>query len=105
MKFHGYWVLTRANEVCIERTTFDETELDPATDWKQAWQNQDCDGSVKGYVELDAAFISAAMFLAKVEGRLLGQAEADQARQFDPSWQGNRCDITSLSQLLSSKSG
>lgn len=41
MKFPGYWVFQDYEKVAIaiKLATFHDTELDPATDWKQAWQN------------------------------------------------------------------
>lgn len=102
MKFPGYWVSADAGKVFLERATFDETELDPATNWKQAWQNQDGEGLVKGYVELDAALISAATSLARAAGHTLSQADLDQVIRFDPAWHGDRCEIQSFSDVLGS---
>ncbi len=65
MKLPGYWVAVTDGSVTITQTTFDETDLDPATDWKEAWQNQDADGPAKGYVGLKAT-------LAYVESVLSG---------------------------------
>ena len=56
MKFSGYWVLADHAKVTLDRMTFDETDLDPATNWKQAWQNQDTTTSTKGFVELKDPF-------------------------------------------------
>ena len=103
MRFPGYWVSADVDKVLLERVTFDETELDPATNWQQAWQNQDGEGQLKGYVELDAALISAATSLAKATGRTLTQTDFDQVIRFDPVWQGDRCEVKSLSHLLGSK--
>ena len=69
MKFPGYWVSHTGNKVVIEKTTFDETELDPASNWKQAWQNQTIENPSKGYVDLDAAMAYAASILAKTQGQ------------------------------------
>ena len=102
MNFPGYWVSTGEGKVLLERTTFDETELDPATNWKQAWQNQDVESQVKGYVELETALISAATSLARASGLTLSQADLDQAIRFEPVWQSDRCEIKSLSHLLGS---
>lgn len=52
MKFSGYWVSVENNKPTLECTTFDETDLDPATDWKQAWQTQDTTNSTKGFIDL-----------------------------------------------------
>lgn len=102
MKFSGYWVLTDVGKVVLKRATFDETELDPATNWKQAWQNQEDEGLVKGYVDLDAALISAATLLARADGRTLSSEEINQVTRFDPAWRGDRFEIQSLSQLFHS---
>ena len=88
-----------------ERAVFDETELDSATNWKQAWQNQDGEARCKGYVELGAALTFAAQLLAAAEGRSLGQSESELASRFDPTWVGERCEIQSLTSLLESSVG
>lgn len=100
MKFPGYWVSVSEGKVLLERVTFDETELDPATNWKQAWQNQDVESQVKGYVELEAALISAAASLARASGFTLSQSDRHQAARFEPVWQSDRYEIQSLSHLL-----
>jgi hypothetical protein len=86
-----------------EKDDFYETELDPATNWKQTWQNQDSDSPVKGYVDLDAALISAAALLANVENRSLMQSDLDKAVRYEPIWQTDDCEIRSLSHLLGSQ--
>jgi hypothetical protein len=86
-------------------SVFDETELDPATNWKQAWQNQDSAAPSKGYVELSAALTYAAQVLAAAEGRNLSQLEIELASRFDPNWVEDRCEIQSLSSLLDSSVG
>ena len=100
MKFSGYWVTVEQNKATLERTTFDETELDPATNWKQAWQNQDTTTPTKGFVELSAAFLYAAQALASAKHYALNHLEADQASKFEPDWIGDQCEIQSLSKLL-----
>lgn len=75
MKFPGYWVSMDAYKVVLQKSTFDETELDPATQWKQAWQNQDEKAQANGYVELGDALVSAATLLARAAGRALTQAD------------------------------
>jgi hypothetical protein len=102
MKFPGYWVSVDSAKIVLERAVFDETELDPATNWKQAWQNQDGEARCKGYVDLAAALTYAAQVFAAAEGRSLGQAETDLASRFDPTWVGDRCEIQSLSSMLDS---
>jgi len=105
MKFPGYWVSVDSRKAVFERTVFDETELDPATNWKQAWQNQDVEARRKGYVSLDAALWFAAQMLSAAEGRTLGQAEEELATRFNPTWVDDRCEIQSLSCLLDSAVG
>jgi hypothetical protein len=105
MKFPGYWVSVDSGRAVLERTAFDETELDPATNWKQAWQNQDGEARWRGYVDLEAALSFAAQMLSAAEGRTLGQAEEELAARFDPNWEGDRCEIRSLSCLLDSTVG
>jgi hypothetical protein len=102
MKFPGYWVSTGEGRVFLDRATFDETELDPATNWKQAWQNQAAESQVKGYVEFEAALISAATSLARASGLTLSQTDIQQVACFEPVWQSDRCEIKSLSHLLGS---
>lgn len=106
MKFPGYWVSMVEGKILLETTTFDETELDPATNWKQAWQNQAAESQVKGYVELETALIAAATSLARASGLTLSQADLQQAACFEPVWQSDRYEIQSISHLLASnKSG
>lgn len=105
MKFPGYWVSVDFGKAVLERTVFDETELDPATNWKQAWQNQDGEARCKGYVDLEAALSFAAQMLSAAEGRPLGQPDMELATRFDPNWVGDRCEIQSLSCLLNSAVG
>lgn len=102
MNFPGYWVYMSEGKVFLERGTFDETELDPATNWKQAWQNQAAESQAMGYVELETALTSAATLLAGASGLTLSQTDLDQALHFDPVWQGDRCEIESISHLLGS---
>ena len=103
MKFSGYWVSVEQDKATLERTTFDETDLDPATNWKQAWQNQDTTTSTKGFVELTDALLCAAQALASASGNSLSQSDEAQASKFEPEWINDRCEIRSLSQLLDSK--
>lgn len=90
------------DKVFLERTTFDETDLDPATNWRQAWQNQALESQVEGYVELDAALISAATSLARSDGLTLAPTDIDQAIRFYPVSQRNCYEIQSISHFLGS---
>jgi hypothetical protein len=100
MKYPGYWVTKEDHGVSISHYTFDETELDPSTHWTQAWQNQDPESWVGGYLSLEAAQLAAARFLAKSEGVLLSPAVFERARRFSPTWDNDRCGIASLSQMV-----
>ena len=95
MKFSGYWVSIENNKATLERTTFDETDLDPATNWKKAWQNQDTTNSTKGFVELAEALSYAAQAIASSSGNLLSQSDLVKASQFEPQWIGDHCEIHS----------
>lgn len=59
MKMPGYWVAKTEEGVSLTHTLFDETDLDPATEWKEAWQNQDPDAAVRGFVPIEAALAHA----------------------------------------------
>lgn len=100
MKFPGYWVHVEQGKAVLERTTFDETELDPATGWKQAWQNQDAEAPTKGFIELKEALACAAQKIASASGHSLSQAEMDQVGRLDLDWAGDRYEIQSLDHLL-----
>ena len=105
MKFPGYWVSVESGRAYFVRTVFDETDLDPATDWKQAWQNQDDEASPQGFVDLSTALTWAARKLASASGRSLQPSEADQVCRFEPVWTDDRCEIPSLSHLLDPSQG
>ena len=100
MIFPGYWVSFESGRAVLIRTTFDETDLDPATNWKEAWQNQDEAASCKGYVDLAAALLCAAHGLAASKGQLLSQSETDQINRFEPEWISGSYEIKSLSQIF-----
>lgn len=101
MQFPGYWVvLKEAGGVSLISETFDETELDPATNWKQAVQNECDEFGAKGYVELEMALSFAAETLAAQAGHPLSAADLERALQFTPVWTDDRCEIASLSQLI-----
>jgi len=105
MRFLGYWVTVDAAKIVLERSILDETELDPATNWKQAWQNQNREARYKGYVDLGTALTHVAQVLAAAEGRSIGQSEIERASRFDPNWVGDRCEIYSLPSMLDSTVG
>jgi hypothetical protein len=100
MQFPGYWVSVESNKATLLRITFDETELDPATNWKQAWQNQDAASSTKGFVELSSALIYIANVLALGSNQTLSQEQLNLAASFIPTWMGEQCTIHALSELF-----
>jgi len=66
MQLFGYWVTYKFTYIMIEPTTFDETELTPESNWKEAWQNIDSDVGVWGYVEIQAAIRQATKLIAEI---------------------------------------
>ena len=66
MKMPGYWVSKTDEGVSLTQTVFDETDLDPATQWREAYQNQDPDVPVRGYVAIEAALARARQLLPEV---------------------------------------
>lgn len=103
MKFPGYWVSVSSGKALLERTTFDETDLDPATNWKQAWQNEDASSPCNGFVDLRDALIFAAQLLSVVEHRTLDQEKIEKIVLFEPEWINNTSQIHSISQFLGEK--
>lgn len=67
MKMPGYWVAQTDAGVSLTRTVFDETDLDPATGWKEAWQNQDPQVTVRGYVAIEAALAHGRSLLPQAQ--------------------------------------
>ena len=103
MKFPGYWVSLSSGKALLERTTFDETDLDPATNWKQAWQNEDDSSTCNGFVDLRDALIFAAQLLAVAEDQTLDQEKINNIVLFNPEWINDSCQIQSISELLGKK--
>lgn len=100
MKLPGYWVSMSSGKALLERTTFDETDLDPATNWKQAWQNEDASSTCNGFVDLRDALIFAAQLLSVAEEQTLDQEKIEKIVLFEPEWINNTCQIQSISDLL-----
>lgn len=100
MQFPGYWVWAEDGKVVVERSVFDETELDPETNWKQAWQNQEAEGMYKGFVDLEEALSCVAQMFAARSGRALTSDEVACAKSFGLSWQGDRAEVGSLDVML-----
>lgn len=67
MRFPGYWVVGGAGKVAVYSAFFDDTDLDPATDFKEAWTNQDPGPGVLGFVDNGAALEGAIKLLARAD--------------------------------------
>ena len=50
MQFRGYWVHSTDTGVKITSAMLDETELSSASNWQEAWQNEDPDVP-HGYID------------------------------------------------------
>ena len=81
MKMPGYWVSKTDEGVSLTQTVFDETDLDPATQWREAYQNQDPDVPVRGYVAIEAALACARQLLPEVAAGV--EVDARQLPLFD----------------------
>jgi len=99
MKFPGYWVFDDDGKVAIELATFDETELDPATDWKQAWQNQDLTATARGFVQLADAIACAAALIANASTSGVTPSELAAIQAVESIFKDGRCAVQSLDDL------
>lgn len=72
MIFPGYWVDGRGSDVTVQTAEFDDTDLSPASDWKEAHQNVDPDAP--------GGFIEPMAMLREVCIRLLDGEDPDQLR-------------------------
>jgi len=52
MRFAGYWIEETTRKIIVKPSWFDETELDPETEWKMAWQNSDPEASLRGFIQI-----------------------------------------------------
>lgn len=77
MQFPGYWISNKVTYITIVHSIFDETELTPESNWKEAWQNIDLDAGVWGYVEIQAAIRQAAKLIAEINKTNLTEIEID----------------------------
>ena len=100
MKFPGWWVIGEGDDVQMVMTSFDDTELDPATDWKEAWQNREEGALVKGFVMNEPALAFAAQCLAAREGRALSGDEKRQAMRAASVLTGEDLKFRTLAELL-----
>lgn len=77
MQFSGYLVTDKVTYITIDHTTFDETELTPESNWKEAWQNKDSDVGIWGFVEIQGAIRQAVKLLAEINKIKLTEIEID----------------------------
>ena len=77
MQFSGYLITYKDIYITLDHYTFDETELTPESNWKEAWQNIDSDAGVWGYVEIQAAIRQAAKLIAEINKIKLTDIEID----------------------------
>ena len=77
MQFSGYLITDKDIYITLDHATFDETELTPESNWKEAWQNIDSDAGVWGYVEIQAAIRQAAKLIAEINKIKLTDIEID----------------------------
>lgn len=96
MRFGGVWVSLQDGKVVLQQTSFDDTELDPASQWKQAWQNQDPTGTSRGFVDLDDALACAESMLSRLAAPV---ATGSTAPAHIPRFVEGRCEIGSLEEL------
>jgi hypothetical protein len=100
MKFPGWWVIGEGEDVRMVATRFDDTELDPATKWMEAWQNQEEGALVKGFVMHEPALAFAAHCLAAREGRALLGDEERRAMRVASALTGVDLKFRTLAELL-----
>ena len=77
MQFSGYLITYKDIYITLDHYTFDETELTPESNWKEAWQNIDSDAGVWGYVEIQAAIRQVAKLIAEINKIKLTDIEID----------------------------
>jgi hypothetical protein len=99
MQFPGYWVYEDEGKVVLKETTFDETELDPATNWKRAFQSQDPESPSKGYVNESEALACAARLLARRQGVELSDADVAKLLARNSLFEGGKCHLGTLDEL------
>lgn len=99
MRFSGYWVEDANGKVVIQPATFDETELDPQTNWKEALQNQDAGSPSKGFVETGSALAHAARLIARNQGRDITDVEILALQSAPPLFRDGRCELENLDDL------
>ncbi len=96
MQFPGYWVKNTSGKVIVQAATFDETELDPQTNWKEAWQNQDPASTTKGFVETSKALAYAGRLIARNQGHEISDEEILALQSAPPLFQDGKCKLQNL---------
>ena len=99
MRFSGYWVYEDDGQVVLKRADFDDTELDPDTDWQQAWQNQDPASAAKGYLRESDALACAALLLAHGQAVALSDGDIAEIQAGPALFSDGQCRIGSLDEL------
>jgi hypothetical protein len=97
MQFPGYWVEDTDGKVIIHTAIFDETELDPKTDWKEAWQNQDASSPVKGFMETGKDLAHAARLIARNQGRDISDVEILTLQSAPALFKDGQCELNRIS--------
>lgn len=96
MQFPGYWVEATNDKVIVRTATFDETELDPQTNWKEAWQNQDPASAIKGFVETGKALAHAARLVARNQGQEISDVEILTLQSAPSLFHDGKCELQNL---------
>jgi len=101
MQFPGYWVKDTNGKVIVQAATFDETELDPQTNWKEAWQNQDPASTIKGFVETSKALAYAGRLIARNQGHEISDEELLALQNAPSLFQDGKCELLTLDDFRS----
>lgn len=99
MRFDGYWVDLQSDRATIKRASFDETELDPATQWKEAWQNSDASVTSRGFVDSERAVMCAAHHVARLQGLLPDSINLSSLKLSSLNWTEGVCEVFTLTDL------
>lgn len=99
MRFPGHWVYEHNGKVVLEQGVFDDTDLDPDTNWQQAWQNQDPESPAKGYLVESEAVACAARLLAGIQAIELSDADIIEIQTRPSFYQDDKCEIGTLDEL------
>lgn len=100
MQFPGYLVSIEEACVRIDRVLFDETELAPETDWKEALLNFDLDTQVWGYTESDSAIRTAIKLISGMNNIALSEEDVGSILAQSLSEENNSEFILKLTKLV-----